>query len=272
MIYILLSTYNGALYLEEQLQSLINQRNVDFKILVRDDGSTDKTIEILNQWQDKGLLTWYSGNNIKPCASFMHLLFNAPDADYYAFCDQDDVWFPNKLELSLHKMTSCESEYIDKPILIHTDMNVVDKDLNIISASFWKNSKFRPDILRTFKYLSVCNCVNGCTILMNNKARKLIKTNYTPQKHIIHDVISALTVSYYGGVIDYVEQPTMYYRQHSLNVVGAKKIKKIDYFQKLKNIKLLYNKNVNQIRAVNKIGRLSVFSFLYYKVKYFFIR
>lgn len=269
---VLLSTYNGDNYLEEQLKSLINQQNVEIQILVRDDGSSDNTIDILNEWQNNGKLNWYSGANLGPGGSFMDLLFKTPEADYFAFCDQDDVWLPNKLSLSINKMLECENKFPLKPVLIHTDMKIVDDSLNVISSSFWKYSGLRPDILKTFSYLSVCNGVNGCTILLNGIAKKLICDKYIPQKYIIHDVISALTVSYNDGIIDYVEEPTVLYRQHITNVVGAKAYGKSRLLEKLMNIKETFVGNVKYYIAINTIGHINIISYLFYKFKYFFIR
>ena len=92
-ILILMSTYNGEKYLSEQLNSLLLQENVNIKILIRDDGSTDNTHKILNFYSSNyPNISWYTGENKGPALSFMDLLFNAPESDYYAFCDQDDVW------------------------------------------------------------------------------------------------------------------------------------------------------------------------------------
>ena len=90
-ICILLSAYNGEKYIEEQLESLVGQQEVAADILVRDDGSSDKTHEILDKWQNKGLLKWYKGENLGFAKSFMDLVQRAGDYEYYAFCDQDDI-------------------------------------------------------------------------------------------------------------------------------------------------------------------------------------
>lgn len=272
-VIILLSTYNGEKYLQEQLESLVAQEGVKTEILVRDDGSTDRTRAILDEWQKHGLLKWYSTTNVGCCKSFMNLLKNADDDAYYAFCDQDDVWLPTKLQLTLNKMQATEGDHPDKPIIIHTDMNVVDEKLNIIHKSFWRSSGLRPDILKTFPYLCTCNSVNGCTVLMNARARKLILEKYVEQKTIIHDVISALTVAYYGGIIDYIDTPTMLYRQHSNNVVGAMQYNKAQAVkERLANIGRVFRKNIDTFQGANKIGRISVFNYLYHKIKYLIIR
>lgn len=270
---VLLSTYNGGNYLVEQLDSLVAQRGVEVNILVRDDGSTDATQELLDEWQDKGALTWYTSENLGPGKSFMHLLKSAAPGGYYAFCDQDDVWLPEKLKLTMEKMQSVEKANPGKPVIVHTDMYVVDERLNVVHDSFWRSSGLRPDILRTFPYLCVCNSVNGCTIVMNSAARELILEKYVEQELIIHDVISALTVSYYGGIIDYVEAPTVLYRQHSSNVVGAVAYSKGRAIRnRLANIVKVLGRNVKVYKAVNKIGRINIFSYLYHKVKYMIIR
>lgn len=104
MVCVLLSTYNGEKYLEEQLNSLIKQEDVELRILVRDDGSKDRTHEILDKWQKRGHINWYEGKNKGAAQSFMDLIYNAPEADYYAFCDQDDVWLPEKLKVAIDKI------------------------------------------------------------------------------------------------------------------------------------------------------------------------
>ena len=272
-VIVLLSTYNGERYLAEQLQSLVAQKDVCSEIFVRDDGSKDSTTRILDEWQEKGLLSWYNSVNLGPGKSFIDLLQNAAPGNYYAFCDQDDVWMPEKLRLTMDKMKCVELANPGKPVIIHTDMHVVDENLNIIHDSFWRSSGLRPDVLRTFPYLCTCNSVHGCTIVMNSAARELILEKYVEHDVIIHDVISALTVAYYGGVIDYVDAPTVLYRQHSSNVVGAMAYSKSGAIKnRLKNIKKVINENVRLFKDVNKIGRINIFTYLCHKMKYLLIR
>ena len=173
----------------------------------------------------------------------------------------------------MDKMRAVEAENPGKPVIIHTDMNVVDESLNIIHDSFWRSSGLRPDILRTFPYLCTCNSVNGCTIVMNSVARELILEKYVEHDIIIHDVISALTVAYHGGIIDYVETPTVLYRQHSSNVVGAMEYSKARAIkERLLSIGKVFSNNVRLFKDVNKIGKITVFSYLCHKVKYLLIR
>ncbi|MBR5851259.1 MAG: glycosyltransferase family 2 protein [Bacteroidaceae bacterium] len=272
-IIVLLSTYNGEKYLAQQLTSLLDQNDVDVEILVRDDGSQDGTVALLDEWKRKDLLEWYTSDNLGPGKSFMHLLETAQPGNYYAFCDQDDVWMPNKLSMTMEKMKAVEQANPGKPVIVHTDMNIVDEKLDVIHDSFWRSSGLRPDVLRTFPYLCTCNSVNGCTILMNSIARELILEKYVEHDIIIHDVICALTVSYHGGIIDYVDAPTVLYRQHSSNVVGAMAYSKgRAIIERLANIGNVVAKNIRVFKDVNKIGRISIFTYLYHKIKYLLIR
>ena len=106
IITVLMSTYNGEKYLREQIESILNQKNVRVQILVRDDGSTDHTHIILDEYQKNGKLNWYTGMNLKSSKSFMNLVTKAPETEYYAFCDQDDVWNNDKLYRAVNKLKS----------------------------------------------------------------------------------------------------------------------------------------------------------------------
>ena len=116
-IQVLLSTYNGARYLREQLDSLLSQENVDIKILVRDDGSTDDTIKILNEYQNRGLLAWYTGPNMRPAKSFLNLLIQSPESEVYAFCDQDDVWKPEKMYMAVCQLKTVSTDIPARQLL-----------------------------------------------------------------------------------------------------------------------------------------------------------
>ena len=210
-VQILLSTYNGELYLEEQLKSLFQQKGVDISILIRDDGSTDSTHTILNYYQNKGLLTWYTGNNLRPSKSFFHLLKNTPIFDYYAFCDQDDVWHPDKLISAIEKLESFPEQ--NKPLLYFCNKNIVDVNLNYISH---KSREFTQSIEKPFFE----NYAAGCCMVFNESLRKLV-IMHSPTIPILHDKWMFITANILGHVI-YDDTPHMNYRQHNNNVVGSK--------------------------------------------------
>ena len=101
-ICVLMSTYNGDKYIIEQIESILNQKKVNVELLIRDDGSTDKTLEILEEYSKKYKnLKYYSGQNLKTARSFMDLLFRAGEYEYYSFSDQDDVWDLDKLTVGI---------------------------------------------------------------------------------------------------------------------------------------------------------------------------
>lgn len=267
-VMILLSAYNGEKYIAEQIDSLVKQVGVEPIILVRDDGSSDNTVNILKDYEIRGLIKWYTGDNLRPLKSFMDLLARAKDCDYYAFCDQDDVWLPEKLLKSVNKMESIESQNPNCPVLVHTDMYIVNENLEITNQSFWKYSGIRPDYLSTFEYLSVFNGVNGCTILLNNEARTIILQKMFHQECVIHDVLCTLLVAGNNGIIGYVSEPTMLYRQHSSNVVGAKKFGFRYLIKKVLLIPHAIKKNYLHFKMVNHIKRYSAISYLYHKINY----
>ena len=96
-----MSTYNGQKYIRQQIDSILQQTNVEVNLLVRDDGSKDDTIKILDEYKQEGKLTYYTGPNLGPQLSFLNLLNNCPKADYYAFADQDDYWEKDKLSTAV---------------------------------------------------------------------------------------------------------------------------------------------------------------------------
>lgn len=269
---VLMSTYNGEKYLREQIESVLKQEGVFVRLIVRDDGSSDKTTNILSDYERENKLVWYTGENLKPLGSFMNLLFTCDKFDYYAFCDQDDVWSSKKLWKSLSIMENDENNNPNRAIIVHTDMSVVDEDLNIIHRSFWDVNGIRPDILNNFIDLSCYNGVNGCTILMNNIARDVIQHHYFEQMQIIHDVFCALTVSANNGVIDYLDEPTVLYRQHSENLVGADHINKLRYLSRFLILNRVIANNYRNYLTAKRIGDINMLQYIIHKIRYIFTK
>jgi len=144
-IVILMSTYNGARFLKDQIESLFLQTYTNWLLLVRDDGSTDNTVNILDNYckmDERIVLNKNKTGNLGPKNSFSYLVGQArkyTDINYFMFCDQDDVWLPSKIELTLKHMLTAETQYSStKPILLHTDLIVTDEKLAIIYPSFLK--------------------------------------------------------------------------------------------------------------------------------------
>lgn len=222
MIDILLVTYNGEKYLQEQVESLLNQTYTNWRILIRDDGSTDSTISLIEtlacEYPDKIIFIKDNLGNLGPAQSFSQLL-EISDASYVAFCDQDDVWFENKLEIQMKEMKLKEKLYgQETPILIHSDLIVADHKMKEISASFWKYQNLNPTKMNKLNVLLVQNFVTGCTSLLN---KKLVDISRPIHKNaIMHDWWVAL-MAISNGIIVNVNTPTVYYRQHEGNTIGA---------------------------------------------------
>ena len=239
MIDILLSTYNGEHFLKKQIDSILSQSYTEWRLLIRDDASSDATLSILKNYQREypQKITLLSDNidtNLGVIKSFEYLL-NKSDSKYIMFCDQDDIWLPNKIEVTLDAIKELESIHsTETPIAIHSDLILIDENDKILHNSFWQFANINPKLLNTnIKFLAISNSATGCTIMINQALKKLILP--FPSKVYMHDMLIALTACRYG-ILHPIYQPTMLYRQHGNNTIGA-----IEYdynlVNKIKNIK-----------------------------------
>lgn len=208
MIIVLLSTYNGRRYICEQIDSLLKQKEVDIQIIVRDDGSTDGTHEILDEYQKCGILTWYAGANLRPAKSFMNLLKNAPISEYYAFCDQDDIWMPEKLNVAIEKIKNTQG-----PAMYCSDTLMVDSSLKII-----RQAGIHAD--GTLVESLITNPVTGCTMVFNKALRDIV-IQYIPETIDMHDWWIYRICMAIGGFFYFDPTPHIKYRQHENNVIGG---------------------------------------------------
>jgi len=233
---ILLATYNGEQYLREQLESILNQDYENWIVRACDDASTDRTYNILEEYKEKHPEKFIIKQNEKGfgCAkkNFMNLIKNS-SCDYVMCCDQDDVWLSNKISVTLQKMK--QSEKADMPVLVHTDLKVVDAQLDVLSESFFEHSNFR----KQFKLNEVLiqNFVTGCTVMMNRPLVELMNRVEDCDEILMHDWIAAVLATSIGKVA-FVDTPTMLYRQHAINSVGAKKYGFALFLSKLKEAKM----------------------------------
>ncbi len=219
---ILLSTYNGEKYLPELLASLENQSFQNFRILIRDDGSSDKTWDILKHYSKKRQPKVHlcgDRNNLGVIKSFNKLL-QLSSADYIMFCDQDDVWYPWKIERTLQSAIEFEQIHGKNiPLLVHSDLEVVDESLGLISTSMWEYQKLGGKYRTSLKQLVVQNCITGCAMLINRSLAKLVEK--LPDGIIMHDWYLGFVAASFGKIIP-ISEPLVKYRQHSNNVFGSK--------------------------------------------------
>ena len=239
-IAVLLATYNGETYIKELLDSLINQTFQDFVCYIHDDGSTDRTIEIVEeysiQYPERFRILDYPPTGAAK-ANFMSLLKQISEP-YAMFCDQDDVWNQEKIEISYKAIRKAEKRYPGQPILCFGDMKVVDSQLNTIDMSFFKYTGLDPN--RTeLRQLLVENVVAGCTTIMNQKLYSSA-SELKEYSHIqMHDLWIALVAAATGKII-YINRPLLLYRQHESNVKGAEKNKNI-FFKALSVLKKVFS-------------------------------
>jgi len=228
-VLVLLSTYNGMKYLPEQLKSLQNQEGVDVDILVRDDKSTDGTVKYLTEYAKRcSNLSFYTGNNLKPCKSFLDLIEKAQKYEYYALCDQDDVWDSDKLFCAIKLIEKKQKKSI--PILYFSNLRVVDQNLDIIRISHQK-----PLIQKNKYSVLVESLPTGCTMVFNDALMMLLKDRI-PGYCSMHDTWIYMVCKFFGEVI-YDFEPHISYRQHANNVIGTYKKKNFKfYYAKLKRM------------------------------------
>ena len=215
-IHILLSTYNGEQFLAEQIQSIQQQTVQDWKLLIRDDGSTDRTREIIREFvaQDSRI-HWINENeskNLGVIKSF-HNLAQFEEADVYFFSDQDDVWLPQKLELSLAEARKYPAEM---PLLVYMDLTVVNQDLEVLSISMIRSQSGHANTELVQELTE--NTVTGGVAMANHA---LIQLWDQTEDILMHDWYLALLATAFGKLV-YIDQSGELYRQHEHNVLGAR--------------------------------------------------
>ena len=242
MISILLVSYNGEKYIAEQIDSLLAQTNQEFKLFIQDDKSTDNTFRIISEYADrypgKVFLFQNERNTGGAKHNFIKKMIDYKD-DYVMLCDQDDVWLPEKIEISLAKIKELETMCGAKtPLLVHSDLRVVNENLETISPSF--RIAMNADYSKTsLRHQIIQNTLTGCTAIYNRALADLVTAE--PQFMVMHDWWLMLIAAAFGKIATLDEQ-TVLYRQHKDNNIGAKDVRTLRY----KMNKLLHGKEVKQ--------------------------
>jgi len=221
---IVMAAFNGAAYIREQIQSLQKQTYTNWTLLVRDDNSSDSTVEIvraMSQADDRIQLVRDGDGWLGTMRNFGSLLQVAHDsgAPYVLFADQDDVWHPQKIERQMNLMACAEANYgAETPQLIHSDLAVVNESLEPIHDSFMDYEGLTHTPHQPLKTLLVQNFVTGCTSMANRALLDLAAP--IPTDAVLHDWWLALCAAT-AGRIHYLPETTVRYRQHGQNCVGA---------------------------------------------------
>jgi hypothetical protein len=226
---VILAVFNGQTYLPEMLDSLLSQTTRDFNVLVRDDGSRDKSLEILESYKPRfdGRLSVITGEPSGSATTNFGILMRETKADYALLADQDDVWKPEKVELTLRSLKEAEAKYgRSTPIYFATDIAVVNKDLELISASYWKWKRLRPSMMSNLSQSLICVPTQGMASGLNRALLDL--ANPVAEKAISHDWWAQLIAAAMGKVIC---DPTVtaLYRVHGGNASIPKKVSVISY-------------------------------------------
>lgn len=235
-VVVLMSTYNGSRYLAEQLESILSQKGVEVELFIRDDGSQDDTHEVLKQF----CCDFIAGENLGYVSSFMWLLKNAPDADYYALCDQDDVWDDDKLRIAVSMLDSIDC---NGPKLYTGNARLVDADLKFIV-----NENKNPKV--SLGSSMAKNFATGCTVVINRDLLNIIKMHDVGYVSS-HDTYLCRVCLAVGGTVVFDDIPHINYRQHSNNTVGSKN----SVFGKLKSRirKLKNDKSHSRMRTAEEL-------------------
>lgn len=265
-IAILLSAYNSSKYIKEQILSIQEQTYPKWKLYIRNDGSSDDTANIIKKFslEDKRIVV-INSNNIGVIKSFMWLLENTK-ANYYMFCDHDDVWLPNKIEMTLGAMKEAERSS-QQPIIACTNLMLVDSKLQIIAKSYRVHKHYTLNMYNSKLYHLFYNNIPGCTMMINNAAKK-VALPY-PSNIIMHDAWIAQSTLWNQGKVIFIDKPLMLYRQHSNNAIGAPKNRSL--FKQLTMIGTLMQKTKQQYVSTKGLCNMPYSIFVILKI-YFLLK
>ena len=225
-----MATYNGEKYVAEQISSLLAQTEKNWELFIHDDGSTDHTADVLKNYREQNpdRIHILSGPACGGAKDNFFFLMRQVKAPYVLFCDQDDVWLPEKIELEFRRIKELEAQFgTDTPILVFSDLSVVDSKLNLISEKMSVYQKLDPGHIK-LKDLMIQNVITGCTVMMNRVLAEKALQVQTTNSIIMHDWWCALAAACLGK-ISYVDRPLVLYRQHKDNSVGAKNVSSLRY-------------------------------------------
>ena len=252
-IAILMATYNGEKYICQQIDSILSQTCKDWELYIHDDGSTDNTIAAVESYVEKypDKIHLIDGKSTGGSKYNFFYMFGQVEAPYYMTCDQDDVWLEKKIELTYDKMLTIEDK-ADISCLVYTELRVVDSELNTI-ADTMSGYQSLDCHKRTINQFILQNSVTGCTMMVNRALRDKMLRITDIDNTIMHDWWAALVAAQFGKTA-FIDEPTILYRQHGDNSLGALGINKLSYI-----VRRVWQKK--QIQESMRLGRLQAREF-----------
>jgi len=247
-----MATYNGEKYIGPQIDSILQQTYPPACLIIRDNSSDDNSHAVVMERQKKfpNSITWIPSTTNTGVIGNFSALIDLSKADYVMFADSDDVWLPEKIQKTLRKMQEIEQSYgKETPLLVHTDLKVVNEGLELIHPSFWKYSYLMPQIPSTLARQLNQNQVTGCTLMANRALIGLARP--LPEKIVMHDWWLALCASAFGK-IDNLNEATVLYRQHDKNYMGAKKYGLVSYLKRISQPETRRRMVQNRLRVVEQ--------------------
>ena len=275
LIGILLCTFNGAKYLKEQLDSITNQDYKNWRLFVSDDGSMDETLKILclfKKISNDDRVIILKGPGKGPSLNFLSLInLTYQHCDYLAFCDQDDIWYTNKLSRAVQTL---EKNSTSLPAMYCSSTTYISETGIILQNSYiFKNPP-------SFKNALVQSIAGGNTMVFNQAAASLLSRTQNCESIVAHDWWTYILVSAFSGNIFYDPNPTLYYRQHSGSLVGENRSIKAKIIRTHKLLDGRYKSwNIKNLEAIaffiNQLPSENKKVFIHYekiRSKFFFVR
>lgn len=269
-IAILMATYNGEEFLEEQLKSILWQDFKDWELFFHDDKSKDDTLKIIDKYVrhypgKMHLLVDDAENGRGAKDSFMWLLEHV-ESEYYMFSDQDDIWLPHKISTVYNRIREEESKSPSLPLMVYTDLCVADRYGTPVRLSSYEMAKMRPKWFDSFNaYRVMCKCA-GCTTIINHRAKECAIPIHPFA--FMHDWWIALMVWKNGGRCMSMDVSTILYRQHGRNECGAPEYGRVNWWQnKIRHISCVYRDNVLLYKFMREVTGCNPWTFVLAKMR-----
>lgn len=268
---ILLATYNGEKYLRTLLDSILNQTSSEWTLYVRDDNSKDETLSILEEYRKKTskiVMIDDIKENLGCNGNFYHML-EVVESDYYMFCDQDDEWLPEKVDVSLRTAEETAAANPGRPVIVHSDFSVTNDKLDIIYPSYWAHIHMTPELYYDRHMVALANPVVGASMILNKALRDISQP--LPGSDMMYDSWISLVCVRNNGVIIADHGIHRKYRIHDSNVAGGDFLKKRSFLD-MGIIRKVLRTNIDKANRLQFAGCMKTWQYPYYKIKYTLMR